>query len=151
MLATRNRRYFGAFLAALAGAGAAVGLAACGHSVTVTQRRLGVALSEYRVRPDHIVASPGPLTVTLENVGRLTHNLVISRDTATTTVRTVVSATATRTETGTTTVAARSGDIAPGATSTLTVGLTPGRYRIDSTVDSDQALGAEGTLTVTSK
>ena len=107
---------------------------------------LTVALMEYRLRPAHIVAPGGHLRITVENVGRLTHNLVIARATPTTTT----ARTPTGTTTYTTTVAGRAPDLPPGHRATITVALAPGRYAISSTVDADGALGEQGTLTVTS-
>jgi hypothetical protein len=129
-------------------AGVACALAGCGHqAVLAPGHRLTVALMEYRLRPDHIVVPRGQLVIGVENVGRLTHNLVIARATPT---RTVVS-TPKGTVAYTTTVAGRTPDLAPGHHATIIVSLTPGRYAISSTVDSDGALGEQGTLTVTSK
>ena len=72
--------------------------------------------------------SRGLVTIIVHNVGKLTHNLVITE-----------------------------GDqqidgtppIWPGATQQLLVALSPGTYTMASTLFSDQALGEYGTLTVT--
>ncbi len=116
------------------GGGAAVAVASCGHqAVLAPGHRLIIALMEYRVRPNHIVVPDGHLRITVENYGRLTHNLVIARSTPTTTV------------------AGRAPDLPPGQSTTITVALAPGRYGISSSVGADDALGAQGTLTVVSK
>jgi hypothetical protein len=123
-------------------------VASCGHEAVLKPGHpLTVALMEYRLRPDHIVAPSGHLRITVENLGRLTHNLVIDTSSPTTTV----ASTPTGTVSYTTTVAARGPELAPGASTTLRVTLAPGRYGISSSVDADDSLGARGTLTVMSK
>jgi predicted small secreted protein len=105
-----------------------LGLAGCGTTTTVgTGRTLQIALNEYRVTPQSVRAQTGPLTIFVHNYGRLTHDLVISLDG--------------RTEAATT-------PIAPGQTQELDAALAPGRYLMASSVLSDQALGAYGSLTV---
>jgi uncharacterized cupredoxin-like copper-binding protein len=144
----RARAILAAFFACASGIFAALGVSGCATaSVRIRGDRIEIALSEYRLHPAHILVGAGSLTVTVLNLGRLTHNLVIGQPTA----RTVTLATAAGPLTETTTVAARSPDLAPGTSTTLTVRLAPGRYRIASTVGMDQSLGAQGTLTVTSK
>jgi hypothetical protein len=141
-------RIYRAIAALAGGIGAAAAVASCGHEAVLKPGHpLTVALMEYRLRPNHILAPGGHLQITVENVGRLTHNLVIARATPTTTVAT----TTTGTLTYATTVAARAPDLAPGSSTTITVALGPGRYAIASTVNTDGALGAQGTLTVASK
>ncbi len=149
MFAVHVRRICGAFLGALAGVGVALGVAACGHTAHARAgQRIGIAEMEYRLRPDHIVAASGHrLSISVHNFGRLTHNLVIARTTPTTTVLTRSDTTVTET----TTVAARTPDLAPGQGTTLTVTLAPGRYRLASTLVTDLPLGEQGTLTVLSK
>ena len=149
MFAVRIGRIYGAFIAALAGVGTALALAACGHTAHVRAgQSFAIAEMEYRLRPDHIVAASGRrLRISVRNDGRLTHNLVVVRATPTTTVVTTAAGTATET----TTVAARTPDLAPGQSTTLEVTLAPGRYGIASTLDLDQILGEQGTLTVVSK
>jgi uncharacterized cupredoxin-like copper-binding protein len=149
VFAVRINRIYGAFIAALTGVGTALALAACGHTAEVRAgQRFGIAEMEYRLRPSHIVAASGQrLRISVHNYGRLSHNLVIVRATPTTTVLSTASGTATET----TTVAARTPDLHPGQSTTLAVTLAPGRYGIASTLDSDQSLGEQGTLTVVSK
>jgi hypothetical protein len=101
---------------------------ACGHTTTVgTGHTLQIALNEYRVTPQDIRAQTGLLTIYVHNYGRLTHNLVISLDG--------------RTE-------AATKPIAPGQTEELDAALGPGHYLMASSIVSDQALGAYGTLVV---
>jgi hypothetical protein len=88
---------------------------------------LHVALSEYRVAPQDVSARAGTLTIFVHNYGRLNHNLVISYN--------GVSEASTE-------------PIRPGQSAELIATLTPGRYVMASTVLSDQALGAYGSLTV---
>jgi uncharacterized cupredoxin-like copper-binding protein len=138
-------RLLRALLALSAGGASAIAVAACGQTaVAVAHRDLSIALLEYRLRPDHIVARAGALTLAVSNDGRLVHNLLISRPAP---VRTVFT-TATGTRAGTTSVAASTPDLAPGQSATITVKLTPGRYPLTSNVGSDAILGARGTLTV---
>ena len=132
----------------MCGSAAAAAVASCGHQAVLKPGHpLTVALLEYRLRPNHIVAPDGHLRITVENLGRLTHNLVIVAPTPTTTV----ASTPTGTVAYATTVAARAPDLPPGRRETITVALPPGRYGISSTVDGDGSLGAQGTLTVASK
>ena len=112
----------------LAVALAALALAACGKATAVGNgRTLQIALSEYRVTPQDVRAQTGLLTIFVHNYGRLTHNLVISLNG--------------RTEAATT-------PIAPGQTQELDAALGPGHYIMASSILSDQALGAYGTLLV---
>jgi hypothetical protein len=101
---------------------------ACGKTTTVgTGRTLQIALNEYRVTPQDIRAQTGLLTIFVHNYGRLTHDLVISLDG--------------RAE-------AATPPIAPGQTTELDAALVPGHYLMASSILSDQALGAYGTLIV---
>ena len=88
---------------------------------------LQIDLNEYRVTPQDVRAASGPLTIFVHNYGRLNHNLVI-------------------TQKGLQTAATE--PLAPGQTTNLVTTLTPGRYQMASTVLSDQALGAYGTLDI---
>jgi hypothetical protein len=92
-------------------------------------RTVDIALSEYRLRPDSIRVSSGYLDIHVRNFGRLTHNLVISANGQT---------------------AGATGPIWPGHSAELTLSLAPGTYSMASTMLSDEALGAYGTLKVTS-
>jgi len=103
-------------------------LCGCGQTLRVgSDHTLNVALTEYRVAPQRIHAPAGLLTIVVHNYGRLAHNLVISRG-------------------GQTEAATQ--PISPGETAELAVTLGPGTYLVASTILSDQALGAYGTLTV---
>jgi hypothetical protein len=88
---------------------------------------LQIALNEYRVTPQDVRAHTGLLTIFVHNYGRLTHDLVISLDGS---------------------VAASTKPIAPGQTAQLDAALAPGHYLMASSILSDQALGAYGTLIV---
>jgi hypothetical protein len=103
-------------------------LAGCGHSVTVRGGgTLRVALTEYRLVPSSIHLHAGALTIEATNVGRLTHNLVVSRR-------------------GTTVAAIR--PLSPGQSAQVTVTLPPGTYLVGSTLLSDEALGLYGHIDV---
>jgi hypothetical protein len=100
----------------------------CGRTTTVgSGHTLQVALNEYRVTPQDVRAPTGLLTIFVHNYGRLTHDLVITRN-------------------GQTEAATK--PIAPGQTEELDAALGPGHYLMASSVLSDQALGAYGTLIV---
>ena len=103
-------------------------VAACGRTTAVGNgRTLQIALNEYRVMPQAVRAQTGLLTIFVHNYGRLTHDLIISLDG--------------RTE-------AATKPIAPGQTEELEAALGPGHYLMASSILSDQALGAYGTLIV---
>jgi len=103
--------------------------AGCGTTTRIASGgTLQVALSEYHVRPQSVSATSGPLTIAVHNYGRLSHDLVISLDG--------------HPELSTP-------PIPPGQTMALEATLAPGQYLMASTILSDQALGAYGTLTVT--
>jgi plastocyanin len=104
-------------------------LSACSKTTQVgASGTLQVALTEYHVAPQDIRAPAGTLTIFVHNFGRLNHNLVISYDGH---------------------ADASTQPIPPGETTELIATLTPGTYQIASTVLSDQALGAYGTLNIT--
>jgi hypothetical protein len=106
----------------------AVTLAGCGHTVRVgAPRALHIALTEYQLTPETIRAYAGTLTITIRNVGTRTHNLAVS-------LRGYNEA--------------LSPDLVPGATTTMTVDLAPGKYMLRSTITGDQALGLWGSLDV---
>ncbi len=116
-------------LAICAIAAIAVASAGCSHPVPVGRSRLvPIALTEYRVRPDNLVASAGSLTFEVRNLGRLSHNLVIASGSS------VLGATR---------------PIPPGQTGTVSVTLPPGRYSISSSIRFDETLGDRGTLLIT--
>jgi hypothetical protein len=104
-------------------------VAGCGHAEGVGgDRALGIALSEYHLRPDSVRVSAGYLDIHVRNYGRLAHNLVISLNGQT---------------------AGSTKPILPGQSAELTLSLAPGNYSMASTMLSDEALGAYGTLKVT--
>jgi hypothetical protein len=106
----------------------ALAVGGCGHVAHVgAGGSLQIALNEYRVTPQDVRASPGTLTLVVHNYGRLTHDLVIIRDGR---------------------QAAATEPLAPGQTINLVAVLPPGQYLMSSTILSDQALGAYGTLRV---
>ena len=107
----------------------AVGLGAgCGHALSVPAgSTVQVALGEYRLTPANLHLHPGALTIVATNVGRLTHNLVVSRG-------------------GRTVGSIR--PLSPGQRGRVTLTLAPGSYLVGSTLLSDEALGLYGHLTV---
>jgi len=112
------------------GAAAVLAIIAAGCGTTKVLgagRQLTVALTEYRLRPQDVEIDAGPVTISVHNYGRLTHNLVILQD-------------------GRPQESLPS--LQPGASEQLTVFLPAGRYTLASTVQSDQGLGVYGTLIV---
>jgi plastocyanin len=102
--------------------------AGCGTTKVIAPGgRLTVALTEYRLRPQSAEVSAGALTIVAYNYGRLTHNLVVIQNGR---------------------PQESMAPIAPGGNEQMTVFLAAGRYTLASTVQSDQALGVYGTLTV---
>jgi hypothetical protein len=102
--------------------------AGCGGTqVPAAGRLLRVGLTEYRLSPQNVAVSAGTLTIVAHNYGRLTHNLVVLLN-------------------------GRAQDstppIGPGQSDEIVVSLAEGRYTLASTVQSDQALGVYGTMTV---
>jgi hypothetical protein len=115
-------------LSLLAAALVALGVAGCGTTAAVgNARTVQIALNEYRVTPQDVRASTGLLTIFVHNYGRLTHDLVITLDGR---------------------LEASTKPIAPGQTEELVAALGPGHYLMASSILSDQALGAYGTLDV---
>jgi hypothetical protein len=117
-------------LSGVASAGLAVASTGCSHTVSVgPSRTLRLAVSEYRVIPQSVRARSGQLTLLIENDGRLAHDLAISRHGK---------------------IVGQTPPIQPGGSAFLALSLTRGSYLMTSTLFSDQALGAYGTLNVTS-
>jgi hypothetical protein len=115
-------------LSLLAATFVTLGTAGCGSTTTVGKDgTLRVALSEYRVIPQDVHTTAGVLTIVVHNYGRLTHDLVISLN-------------------GQPEISTK--PIAPGQTTVLDAALIPGTYQMASSILSDQALGAYGTLDV---
>lgn len=103
-------------------------LAGCGSTVAVGRSRvLRLAVSEYHIAPAGASAPAGRLTLLVRNFGRLNDNLAILAGGHT---------------------LASTQPLPPGSHATLTVSLTPGRYQLESTLDSDATLGATATLQV---
>lgn len=120
-LSQRSRRV-------LAVALVAVGVAGCGSTArVVANRSIEVGLTEYRVTPQRIEAPAGQLSIYVRNLGRLTHNLAVMSGSDSVEV---------------------TKPIPPGQSSWLFLYLAPGSYTLASTLFSDQALGAYGTLVV---
>jgi hypothetical protein len=137
-------------IAALAaGLGASLLAAGCAAAPEHARagRTLSIAVTEYQLRPSRVTAAAGTLTIAVRNYGRLTHNLAILRAHPVTVTSTVPGTHTTTVSSST--VASASSPIPPGHTATMTVALTPGRYTLASTIQSDQALGDTGRLTVT--
>jgi hypothetical protein len=106
----------------------ATALAGCGRTAVVGPgRTLSLAVTEYRVNPQSVTANPGQLTIVVHNYGRLSHNLAVFSGSV---------------------EQASTPPIPPGQTGQLTVDVVRGKYALASTIMSDQALGAYGTLTV---
>jgi hypothetical protein len=102
--------------------------AGCGSTARVgSDRVFQVALTEYHVAPQSVSVLMGTVSIYVHNYGRLSHNLVIS--------------------TGGRPLASTE-PIPPGQTTELITSLGPGKYLMSSTILSDEALGAYGTLTV---
>jgi Cupredoxin-like domain len=120
-LMTGSRRVLA--LAVVAGA-----VAGCGATTSVgSSRSVEIGLTEYRVTPQRIQAPAGQLSIYIRNRGRLTHNLSVNSGGQ--------SVDSTK-------------PIPPGRSAWLYLDLAPGSYTIASTLFSDQALGAYGTLVV---
>ena len=103
-------------------------LPGCGRPRTnASDDKLHVALNEYRLNPESARVGPGVVMILVHNYGRLTHNLVVSSNGQT------IGAT---------------GPLSPGQSAELDLNLAVGRYVMASTILSDEALGAYGTLNV---
>ena len=118
------------FVAIAASMALAAAVAGCTHTVVVgSDHTLRLALTEFRVSPQSVRSKAGSLTVIVRNDGRLAHNLVVSAQGRT---------------------FGQTPPIQPGRTAYLDLSLTAGSYLMSSTLFSDQALGAYGTLTILS-
>ena len=107
---------------------AATGLG-CGQGERVGRGgTLHLALTEYRLNPRDVRVAQGRLTIAVRNFGRLTHSLIVSR--------------------GGQSIGSTK-PIAPGQSAQLTLVLKRGTYLMASNIQSDQALGQYGTLSVT--
>jgi hypothetical protein len=102
--------------------------AACGRTQAVgSDRTVQMSVTEYHLSPQSVRANGGVLSIIVHNDGRLTHNLVVSSDGQS---------------------VAGTKPIPPGETAELSLDLAPGKYLMASTIQSDQTLGAYGTLMV---
>jgi hypothetical protein len=109
---------------------AAGALTACDRQPTarVDEPAATIEAVDYRLRPQHLSVPAGKVTLTLDNTGRVPHNLQVRR--------------------GEERVLLRIATVLPGATGTASARLRPGRYELVSTVARDEQLGQRGTLTV---
>jgi hypothetical protein len=106
----------------------AVAATGCSHAHVVGHHRtLVLALTEYRIDPQTVHMTPGPLTIIVRNYGHRTHNLVVTMDGQ---------------------AVGSTKPLWPGTSSRLKVSLPAGHYVMTSTILSDQALGEYGTLVV---
>jgi plastocyanin len=111
----------------------------CGDQIAYTRasdRRVDVRLDEYRVLPEHIQVTAGPVTITARNVGRLTHNLVVvqfNRPLGNEQEKQYGQPTKT---------------LFPGETASTTVDLKPGKYRLICTISNHDNLGQYAELKV---
>jgi Cupredoxin-like domain len=106
----------------------ALAMSGCGHTRDVgAGQTVHMSVSEYRLNPQSLHTSEGVLSIVVHNDGILTHNLVVSADGV---------------------QVAGTKPIPPGSSVELDLNLAPGKYLMASTIQSDQTLGAYGTLTV---
>jgi plastocyanin len=125
-----------ALLACLGAAAATV--SGCGGepaAVSVPDARLRVQLDEFRLVPQNFSVPAGRVRLTAQNVGRLTHNLVVESITDDPRKQIVYGQTDT----------AHPGDTVHEREPIV---LRPGRYRIACTIANHENLGQYGTLTV---
>src|SRR5437016_5275667 len=115
-------------LAAGAGALCLATLASgCSHTMTERGHLVRLIVTEYRMNPASLRVPPGELTIVVRNMGRLTHNLVISRGDR---------------------AQAHTTPMPPGARPQLAVIVTSGRYVLASSLFSDGDLGFYAPLPV---
>jgi hypothetical protein len=120
--------YAGKLPLAVASLALALAITGCSHTHEVgAARTVRMSVNEYRLNPQSLDATAGLVSIVVHNYGRLTHNLVVSTNGQS---------------------VAGTKPIAPGQTTELDLDLAPGTYQMASTILSDQALGAFGTLTV---
>jgi Cupredoxin-like domain len=113
---------------AIASLALVVALGGCSHTRQAgAGRTVQMSVNEFRLNPQSVDASAGVLAIVVHNYGRLTHNLVVSANGQS---------------------VAGTKPIPPGQTTELDLNLAPGTYQMASTMLSDEALGAYGTLTV---
>jgi Cupredoxin-like domain len=113
---------------AIASLAIVLAVSGCSHTrASGANRTVQMALTEYRLNPGSVRAGEGVLAIVVHNYGRLTHNLVVSSDGQS---------------------VAGTKPIPPGQTAELDLDLAPGTYQLASTILSDEALGAYGTLMI---
>jgi hypothetical protein len=104
-------------------------VAGCGKSPAVVHgHTFDLTLSEYSISPSNIDAPPGQYTVIVRNVGRRTHNVVVTLNGIQ--------------------VGETAKPLFPGQKSSFPLTLVPGTYRLASSILNDQALGQYGSLYV---
>jgi hypothetical protein len=111
-------------------------LAGCGagRTVHVTDHRLALTLSEYRIEPRTVSVPPGRLAIAACNRGILTHNVALQRGSLDSDERITLAGIPT---------------LLPGRCgATITQPLAPGRYLLVSTVGNQAVLGMAATLVV---
>ena len=126
-------------LAAAALTSSAIVLGGCGGEEPVETDRpiLRLAVDEYRIVPQDVVARPGRIKIVVRNVGRLTHNLVIQRPPEDVDDKPEE------------VPGARVKSMQPGAVAPpIKVTLAPGEYRMVCTIANHDDLGQYGTLVV---
>jgi plastocyanin len=96
--------------------------AVSGHSISIKE-------TEYTFAPSALTLKPGTYTITVTNVGEFPHDLHVAAE-------------ADGTDMGGSTV------VAAGHSSSFTVTLKSGQYRMWCAVDAHKSLGMQGTITV---
>lgn len=89
--------------------------------------RIAIALGDYRLKPQRVVAHRGLLTIELRDAGRVPHAFHLLRGDR---------------------VTGRQRTLKPGAAGVLTVHVRPGSYRMLCPLSNHSELGMYGTLTV---
>jgi hypothetical protein len=114
-------------------------LGGCGgdHPYRTDRPILRIALDEYRIVPQDIVARPGRIKIVVRNTGRLTHNLVIQRPPKKVDDKPVE------------VPGARVKSMQPGEVAQpIKVSLAPGEYRLVCTIANHDDLGQYGRLVI---
>jgi uncharacterized cupredoxin-like copper-binding protein len=116
--------------------------AGCGDGQSYTSAKSGVlhvTLDEYRIRPENIEVTAGPIHLEATNAGRLTHNLAVeSFD---------------HEEGEEPTLYGRTKTLHPGehGSELAPITLKPGKYRLTCTIGNHDDLGQYGELKVVAK
>jgi uncharacterized cupredoxin-like copper-binding protein len=102
------------------------------RAASASAKSLSVTETEFKLTPASPSVAAGQVHVTVRNSGKVMHALVIKNA-------------------GPGGKDLRSADVKPGATTTVTAALTPGRtYQWYCPIDGHKGLGMKGTITVTS-